>query len=63
MQGCVYVMYYFTIITSVMMPRRDLGETNQPCLRAGYHNKLTNCNITCTKSFQVHITIKPITIF
>jgi hypothetical protein len=28
--GYVYVMYYFTIITPVIMPRDDLGETNQP---------------------------------
>jgi hypothetical protein len=26
--GYVYMMYYFTIITSVMMPRDDPGETN-----------------------------------
>jgi hypothetical protein len=30
-------MYYFTIITSVMMPRGDPDETNRPCLRAGCH--------------------------
>jgi hypothetical protein len=33
------VMYYFEIITSIMMPRDDPGETNRPCLRAG-------CNIS-----------------
>jgi hypothetical protein len=34
----MYVMYYFAIITSVMMPRDDLGETNRSCLRAGCHS-------------------------
>jgi hypothetical protein len=33
------VMYYFAIITSIMMPRRDPGETNRPCLRAGCHKE------------------------
>jgi hypothetical protein len=36
--GYVYVMYYFTIIISIMMPRDDPGETNRPCLRAERHN-------------------------
>jgi hypothetical protein len=31
-------MYYFEIITSVMMPRDDLSETNCPYLRVGCHN-------------------------
>jgi hypothetical protein len=31
------VMYYFAIITFIMMPRGDPGETNQPCLRVGCH--------------------------
>jgi hypothetical protein len=31
--GYMYVMYYFVIITSVMMPRDDPGETEHPCLR------------------------------
>jgi hypothetical protein len=31
-------MYYFAIITSVMMPRDDPGETNRPYLRAGCHS-------------------------
>jgi hypothetical protein len=31
----VYVMYYFAIITSVMMPHDHPGETNHPCLRVG----------------------------
>jgi hypothetical protein len=35
--GCVYVMYYFAIITSVMMPRRVPDETNHPYLRVGCH--------------------------
>jgi hypothetical protein len=35
--GYVYVMYYFAIITSIMMPRDDPGETNRPYLRAGCH--------------------------
>jgi hypothetical protein len=34
----VYVMYYFTIITSVMMPHGDPGETNRLCLRAGCYS-------------------------
>jgi hypothetical protein len=34
----VYVMYYFVIITSVMMSCDDHGETNHPCLRAGRHS-------------------------
>jgi hypothetical protein len=29
------VMYYFVIITYVMLPRDDPGEMNRPCLRAG----------------------------
>jgi hypothetical protein len=33
--GYVYVMYYFAIITSVMMPHDHPGEMNRPCLRAG----------------------------
>jgi hypothetical protein len=33
----VYVMYYFAIITSLMMPRDDPSETNRSCLRAGCH--------------------------
>jgi hypothetical protein len=34
----MYVMYYFAIITPVMMPCGDPGETNHPCLRTGRHN-------------------------
>jgi hypothetical protein len=34
------VVYYSTIITSVMMRRDDPGETERPCLRTGCHNKL-----------------------
>jgi hypothetical protein len=37
----VYVMYYFVIITSVMMPRDDPDETNRPYLRAGCHRMAT----------------------
>jgi hypothetical protein len=33
------VMYYIAIITSVMMPQDDPGETECPCLRAGCHNQ------------------------
>jgi hypothetical protein len=29
----VYVIYYFIIITSIMMLCDDSGETNRPCLR------------------------------
>jgi hypothetical protein len=36
--GYVYVIYYFAIITSVMMPRGDPSETNWPCLRARHHS-------------------------
>jgi hypothetical protein len=36
--GYVYVMYYFAIITSVMMPCDDSGETYRSCLRVGCHN-------------------------
>jgi hypothetical protein len=36
--GYVYVMYYFAVITFVMMPHDDPGETNHPCLRAECHN-------------------------
>jgi hypothetical protein len=32
------VMYYFAIITSIMMHIDDPGETNHPCLRAGCHS-------------------------
>jgi hypothetical protein len=32
------VMYYFTIITLVMMPRGDPDETNRSYLRPGHHN-------------------------
>jgi hypothetical protein len=31
-------MYYFAIITSIMMPLDDPGETNRSCLMAGHHN-------------------------
>jgi hypothetical protein len=31
-------MYYFTIITSVMVPRDEPGEMNNPCLSAGCHS-------------------------
>jgi hypothetical protein len=31
------MLYYFVIITSVMMPYDDPGETNHPYLRVGYH--------------------------
>jgi hypothetical protein len=41
--GYVYVMYYFTIITYLMMHRDDPGETECPCLRTGCHKLL--CNI------------------
>jgi hypothetical protein len=34
----MYVMYYFVIITSVMMPRDDPGETNRSYLRVGCHS-------------------------
>jgi hypothetical protein len=34
----MYVMYYFTIITSLMILRDDPGETTWPCLRARGHN-------------------------
>jgi hypothetical protein len=33
----VYVIYYFAIITSIIMPCDDLGETNHHCLRVGCH--------------------------
>jgi hypothetical protein len=32
------VIYYFAIITYVMMPRDDPSETECPCLRVGCHN-------------------------
>jgi hypothetical protein len=38
--GCVYVMYYFTIITSAMMPHGDPGGTNRLFLRAGCHTDM-----------------------
>jgi hypothetical protein len=31
------VIYYFVIITSIMMPRDNPDETNRPCLRIGCH--------------------------
>jgi hypothetical protein len=31
-------MYYFTIITPVMVSRGGPGETNHPCLRVGCHS-------------------------
>jgi hypothetical protein len=31
-------MYYFAIITSIMMPHGGPGETNRPFLRAGHHS-------------------------
>jgi hypothetical protein len=36
------VMYYFAIITSVMMPRDDPGETNHPYLWAECHLTFVN---------------------
>jgi hypothetical protein len=36
------VMYYFAIITSIMMPRDDPGETEHPCLREGCHRGAVN---------------------
>jgi hypothetical protein len=35
--GYVYVIYYSTIITSVIIPCDDPDETERPCLRAGCH--------------------------
>jgi hypothetical protein len=36
----VYVIYYFVIITFVMMHHKDPGKTNHPYLRAGCHMRL-----------------------
>jgi hypothetical protein len=36
--GCVYVMYYFVIITFVIMPRGDPNGTNRPFLWARCHS-------------------------
>jgi hypothetical protein len=38
--GFVHVMYYFAIITSVMLPREDPDKTNRPWLRVGCHKGL-----------------------
>jgi hypothetical protein len=32
------VKYYFVLVTSVMTPRDDPGETKRPCLSAGCHS-------------------------
>jgi hypothetical protein len=45
--GYVYVMYYFAIITSIMMPCDDPGKPNHPCLRVG-------CHKTCNPRLLVH---------
>jgi hypothetical protein len=41
-------MCYFAIITPVMMPRGDPGETNRPCLGAGCHTNQPKLSLSAT---------------
>jgi hypothetical protein len=47
--GYVYLMHYSAIITSVMKPHDDHGETKHPCLRARCHNYVTHA-IACSNA-------------
>jgi hypothetical protein len=53
-------MYYFAIITSVIMSRGDPGETNRPCLRTGCHSCYQSITgvIYCIRSYFQKPTVR-----